>query len=80
MAKNRRTSRTVINAAAAARKEERAAAQAKITARHAARREAIAQYERAESAWHDAGCVGPAPLNPRYYDRKLFPENFAPVV
>jgi hypothetical protein len=46
-----------------------------MTARHAARKTAIVRYERALSDWHNADCTGPAPLDPRYYDMSLFPEN-----
>lgn len=95
--KSRRVSRGVAAQNAAARKEERAAAQAKLAERHAKRRAAIAQYERAFAVWADAeeglrreaeergeftydlSSIGPCPLDPRFHDRALFPENFQPV-
>lgn len=62
--------------AAAAKRAERAAANAAMQARHAARNAALAQYNEALTAWYEGGEVGPQPLDPRYRDRALFPENF----
>jgi hypothetical protein len=47
----------------------------KMMARQTARRTAIVLYEAAYNAWRDADYTGPAPLDPRFYDLALFPEN-----
>ena len=57
------------------KRDERAVAHAAMMAKHEARREAIAVYNRAMNAWEDARYAGPAPLDPRFYDLALFPEN-----
>ncbi len=57
-------------------RDSRKAAHAAMQAQHAARREAIRLYEEANEAWYEGGKIGPQPLDPRYRDRALFPENF----
>jgi hypothetical protein len=79
MAKNKKSarqpSRAMQQAAAAANRAAKQQAHADRMAMHVRRNEAIAQYEAAEAAWHDGGCIGPCPLDPRFYDMSLFPEN-----
>jgi hypothetical protein len=69
------TKQMKLSTAAAAKREARQQAHAAMMARQTARREAIRVYEVALTAWQDAGYTGPAPLDPRYWDMSLFPEN-----
>jgi type II secretory pathway pseudopilin PulG len=61
--------------AAAAKREAKRVAHEAMMARQTARRAAITLYESAFNAWQEANCTGPAPLDPRFYDLALFPEN-----
>jgi hypothetical protein len=76
----RRSNRALESIAAVNRREERAKEHATMLERHAARKAASTQYERALAAWEAADFKGPAPLDPRFHDAVLFPENFAPIV
>lgn len=77
--KSRKTNRARNEALALSRRNanqvERAAKESARLAKVEARKAAIALYEAAFNAWCDAGEVGPAPLDPRYRDFTLFPEN-----
>lgn len=89
--KHRRSNRVLDSINAVNRREENAAKHAAMMAKHVARKTAIAQYEIAHNEWCDRRdeqekpgrshiIVGPPPLDPRFHDRDLFPENFTPIV
>jgi hypothetical protein len=64
-----------LQSAAAERKAAKQAAHRAMMARQTARRAAIAIFDAAWTAWYEGGKIGPEPLDPRYYDMALFPEN-----